>query len=314
MAKIPVAAVVGPTATGKTRLAVQLAFHFGGEVVSADSMQIYKGLNIGTAKPTKEEMCGVPHHLIDFLDPAEPFSVADYVGLAAKCIEEIHGRGKLPILVGGTGLYVRSLLSNLSFSPQGHDEALREHLRKKAETEGPASLMEELRSFDPESAERIEPNNLARVIRAIEIYRVTGVTMTEQNRRSREAPSPYDDVVIGLTYRDRGKLYSAIDRRVDSMMQAGLLREAETVFHMPHSQTAAQAIGYKEFFPYFRRECSLEDTVAAVKQESRRYAKRQLTWFRRDAKVQWLFVDECSSFSELLSHACMILEGKEWKL
>ncbi len=314
MAKIPVAAVVGPTATGKTRLAVQLALHFGGEVVSADSMQIYKGLTIGTAKPTKEEMCGVPHHLIDFLNPAVPFSVADYVNLASKCIEEIDGRGKLPILVGGTGLYVRSLLSNLSFSPQGHDEALRERLRKKAETEGPASLMEELRSFDPKSAERIEPNNLARVIRAIEIYRVTGVTMTEQNRRSREAPSPYDDVVVGLTYRDRGKLYSAIDRRVDGMMQAGLLTEAETVFHMPHFQTAAQAIGYKEFFPYFRGECSLEDAVAAVKRESRRYAKRQLTWFRRDVKTQWLFVDEYGSFSELLSRACAILGEKGWRL
>lgn len=314
MAKIPVAAVVGPTATGKTRLAVQLALHFGGEVVSADSMQIYKGLDIGTAKPTKEEMCGVPHHLIDFLDPAEPFSVADYVGLAAKCIEEIYGRGKLPILAGGTGLYVRSLLSNLSFSPQGHDEALRERLRKRAEAEGPASLMEELRSFDPESAERIEPNNLGRVIRAIEIYRVTGVTMTEQNRRSREAPPPYDDAVIGLTYRDRGKLYSAVDRRVDDMMGAGLLKEAEAVFHMPHPATAAQAIGYKEFFPYFRGECSLEEATAAVKRESRRYAKRQLTWFRRDEKIQWLFVDECGSFSRLLSHACTILEGKGWKL
>lgn len=310
--RIPVAAVAGPTATGKTRLAVELALRFGGEVISADSMQIYRGLDIGTAKPSQEEMHGVPHHLMDFLDPSEPFSVADYVSLASRKIAEIHSRGRLPIVAGGTGLYLRSLLSNLSFSPQGHDERLREQLRKKAEKHGPEALLEELRSFDPESAARIHPNNVNRVIRAIEIYRVTGVTMTEQAERSRAVPPPYDDVRIGLAYRDRAKLYDAIDRRVDTMMSAGLLREAETVFRMENPATAAQAIGYKEFFPYFDGECSLKDAVARVKAESRHYAKRQLTWFRRDETIRWLFVDDPGGFSALAEKACGMLREKGW--
>lgn len=314
MEKIPVAAVVGPTATGKTRLAVELALRFGGEVISADSMQIYRDLDVGTAKPTAAEMRGVPHHLIDFLDPSQPFSVADYVRLASENITEIRKRGKLPIVAGGTGLYVRSLLGGLNFSPQGRDEALREKLREKAEREGPQALLEELRTFDPESAERIHPNNVGRVIRAIEVYRVTGVMMTEQMRRSRATPPPYDTAFIGLTYRDRAKLYRAIDRRVDDMMSAGLLREAQMVFSMELPCTAAQAIGYKEFFPYFRGECALEDSVAEVKRESRRYAKRQLTWFRRDASVEWLYADEFADFPALLSRACGIIQRKGWEL
>lgn len=313
MEKIPVAAVVGPTATGKTRLAVEISLRFGGEVVSADSMQIYRGLDVGTAKPAAKEMRGVTHHLMNFLDPSEPFSVADYVSLASQCIREISERGKLPVVAGGTGLYVRSLLSNVSFAPQGRDDALRQRLQKKAEEEGPASLAEELRSFDPESAERIHPNNVGRMIRAIEIYRVTGVTMTEQMKRSKETPPPYDDLIIGLTYRDRAKLYEAIDLRVDSMMQAGLLQEAEKVYRMPKPSTAAQAIGYKEFFPYFRGECSLEESVASVKRESRRYAKRQLTWFRRDESVNWLCVDEFSDFQSVFSKTCELIRRKRWK-
>lgn len=308
MGKIPVVAVVGPTATGKTRLAVEISLRYGGEVVSADSMQIYRGLEIGTAKPSADEMRGIPHHLIDFLDPSAAFSVADYVGLASEQIAEIYARGRLPVIAGGTGLYVRSLLTNVSFAPQGRDDTLRECLQKKAETEGPESLAEELRSFDPESAQRIHPNNIGRMIRAIEVYRVTGVTMTEQMKRSKEVPPPYNDVVIGLTYRDREKLYRAINLRVDKMMQAGLLQEAEKVYQLPFPSTAAQAIGYKEFFPYFRGECSLEDSVESVKRESRRYAKRQLTWFRRDEKINWLFVDEAADFGELFSQTCNIIE------
>lgn len=308
MGKIPVVAVVGPTATGKTRLAVEISIRYGGEVVSADSMQIYRGLDIGTAKPSADEMRGIPHHLIDFLDPSAAFSVADYVGLASEQIAEIYARGRLPVIAGGTGLYVRSLLTNVSFAPQGRDDTLRECLQKKAETEGPESLAEELRSFDPESAQRIHPNNIGRMIRAIEVYRVTGVTMTEQMKRSKEVPPPYNDVVIGLTYRDREKLYRAINLRVDKMMQAGLLQEAEKVYQLPFPSTAAQAIGYKEFFPYFRGECSLEDSVESVKRESRRYAKRQLTWFRRDEKINWLFVDEAADFGELFAQTCNIIE------
>lgn len=309
---IPIIAVVGPTATGKTRLSVELALRFEGEVVSADSMQIYKGLEIGTAKPTMEEMRGVPHHLVDFVDPSQPFSVADYVSLASKAIVDIRERGKLPVVVGGTGLYVSSLLSGLSFSPQGRDDALRIRLREKAQQEGSQALLEELRSFDPESAARIHPNNVGRVIRAIEVYRVTGVTMSEQLRRSRAVPSPYDSVVVGLTYRDRAKLYEAIDRRVDRMMSAGLLEEAKAVFAMEHPGTAAQAIGYKEFFPYFQGKCSLDESVEEVKRESRHYAKRQLTWFRRSEKVNWLFVDEFDDFEQLVSHVCEIIRRKGW--
>lgn len=313
MAGIPVAAVVGPTATGKTKLAVGLALQFGGEVVSADSMQIYRGLDIGTAKPTAEEMCGVPHHLIDFLDPSQPFSVADYVALASKSIAEISAKGKLPVVAGGTGLYVRSLLSGLSFSPQGRDDALREELNRRAEQEGAVKVWEMLRAVDPESAGRIHPNNVGRVIRAIEVYRVTGVTMTEQIRRSRETPAPFDSVIVGLAYRDRSKLYEAINRRVDAMTQRGLLQEAEIVFRMEHPGTASQAIGYKEFFPYFRGECSVEESVEQLKRESRRYAKRQLTWFRRDDSVQWLCVDEFENSEALLSRAADIILQKGWK-
>lgn len=313
-APVPVAAVVGPTATGKTRLAAELALRFGGEVVSADSMQIYRGLAIGTAKPTPEEMRGVPHHMIDFLDPSQPFSVADYVRLASRAVTEIRGRGKLPVVAGGTGLYVSSLLGGLCFSPEGRDDALRAELRRRAEREGPQALWNELRAFDPESAARIHPNNVGRVVRAIEVYRTTGVTMSEQARRSRETPPPYDAAVVGLTYRDRAKLYEAIDRRVGAMMEAGLLGEARAVFSMEHPGTAAQAIGYKEFFPYFRGECALEESVAAVRRESRRYAKRQLTWFRRVENVEWLFVDECGGFGPLFSQACEIIRRKGWKL
>ncbi len=312
MDRIPVVAVAGPTATGKTRLAVGLALHFGGEVVSADSMQIYRGLTVGTARPAPEEMQGVPHHLIGFQDPSQPFSVADYVQLASQSITEIRSRAKLPIVAGGTGLYLRSLLGGLQFSPQGGDSALRAELNRKAEREGPQALWEELRSFDPESAERIHPNNVGRVVRAVEVYRATGVTMTEQMRRSREVPSPYDAVLIGLAYRDREKLYRAIDSRVDGMMRRGLLDEAKTVFSMDNPGTAGQAIGYKEFFPFFRGECPLEEAVAQVKRESRRYAKRQLTWFRREESVQWLYVDEFEDFGALLFRACEIVEEKGW--
>jgi tRNA dimethylallyltransferase len=313
MEKIRVAAVVGPTAVGKSRLAAELALCFGGEIVSADSMQIYKGLEIGTAQPSEAEKRGVPHHLIGFLDPMESFSVADYVRLASDCIRDIHARDRLPIVAGGTGLYVRSLLTNLRFAPQGRDEALRETLFRRAEQQGTQVLSEELRSFDPQSAERIHPNDTGRLVRAIEIYRVTGVTMTEQIERSRRMPPPYDVRAVGLSFRDRAKLYGAINGRVDRMMEAGLLREAEKVFALPASSTASQAIGYKEFFPYFRGECSLAEAVEAVKRESRRYAKRQLTWFRRGAGIQWIFLDDWPDFHSVCRCAFGILKEGGWQ-
>lgn len=313
MGAVPVAAVVGPTATGKTRLAVEIALRFGGEVVSADSMQIYRGLDVGTAKPSVDEMRGVPHHMIGCVGPEQPFSVADYVSASSECIRGIRGRGRLPVVAGGTGLYVRSLLDSVDFAPQGRDETLRAGLRRRAESEGPGVLLEELRSFDPESAERIDPHNIPRLIRTIEIYRVTGLTMTEQIERSRRS-TPYDACMIGLSYRDRAKLYAAIDRRVDGMMRRGLLREAEAVLGLPGLCTAKQAIGYKEFAPYFRGECTLEEAVETVKRESRRYAKRQLTWFRRDAGVRWIMVDDFSVFDRVCEHAFDLILEKGWRL
>lgn len=308
MEQIPVAAVVGPTATGKSRLAVELALRSGGEIVSADSMQIYKGMEIGTAQPDESERKGVPHHLIGFADPEQPFSVADYVQLAADCIGRISGRGKLPILAGGTGLYVSSLLHGIRFSPEGRDETLRASLYRKAETqEGKQALFEELRGFDPESAARIHPNNVPRVVRAIEIYRTTGETMTEQLLRSREAPSRYDACIIGLDYRNRGKLYGAIDRRVDEMMKSGLPEEAKRVLSLCGAPTALQAIGYKEFIPYFSGECSLFDAAERVKLVSRHYAKRQLTWFRRMENVHWIMVDDYPDFASVCGEAVRVL-------
>lgn len=311
-AKIRLAAVAGPTAAGKTRLAAELALRFGGEVISADSMQIYCGLSIGTAQPSEEEKRGVPHHLIGFLDPSQPFSAADYVRIASQTAREIASRGRLPIAAGGTGLYLRSLLNGVAFSPEGGDEVLRAQLREKAQRAGPQALWEELNAVDPESAAGIHPNNIGRVIRALEVYRISGVTMSERRKQSHAEPSPFDSAVIGLSYRDRAKLYEAIDRRVDKMVAAGLPAEAERVFRMEHAPTAAQAIGYKEFFPYFRGECSLEEAVSAVKQNSRHYAKRQLTWFRRDGDIRWLFVDECPE-EELFRRASAILEEKGWQ-
>lgn len=307
--KIPVAAVVGPTASGKSKLAVELALRFGGEVISADSMQIYRGMNIGTAKPTQEEMRGVPHHLIDFAPLSHPFSVADYVALASRTIAEVHARGRLPVIAGGTGLYVRSLLHNITFTENDKDNSLRESLRLKAEREGADALLRELSEFDPESAQRIHPNNLPRVIRAIEIYRTTGMTMTEQLERSRTVPSPYRSCVVGLDYRDRRTLYDRINRRVDVMIEKGLLREAQEILRQDGAQTALQAIGYKELQPYFSGECSLTAAVETIKQETRRYAKRQLTWFRRDGEVHWIMADGLS-FSQISVQAETVVSAE----
>lgn len=308
--KIPVICVAGPTASGKTALAVRLAQHYGGEVVSADSMQIYRNMDIATAKPDESEMCGVPHHMIGFLDPADAFSVAQYVTMAAEAIEDIHARGRLPIVAGGTGLYMDSLINNISFSENDSDEKLREELRLKAERFGVQSLVEELAQFDPESAERIEPNNVKRVIRAIEIYRTTGITMTEQNRRSRMAESPYSAVKIGLKAHDRQYLYDRINRRVDIMAEKGLVEEARAVLSKPCSITAKKAIGYKELVPYINGEASLEEALEELKKQSRRYAKRQLTWFMRDTSIEWFDIDMCG-FDELFARVCEYIDEKQ---
>ena len=292
-----VVAIGGPTATGKTALSVALARQFNGEVINADSMQVYRGLSVGTAKATEEERAGVCHHLLDFLNPEEPYSVAEFVEMAAGLIPQITGRGHLPLVVGGTGLYITSLLHGIAFAPQRSDPELREELQQEAEEQGAQALYERLRQIDPEYAAKVHPNNLPRVIRALEVFRLTGRKMSEEQRQSRPETPPYRSLCLCLTYRDRAELYRRIDLRVDKMLEQGILGEAETVWlHKAEYRTAAQAIGYKEFFPYFEGTQSLAACTAALKQATRRYAKRQLTWFRHQNDAQWLYVDEEDAF------------------
>lgn len=294
MSQIPLVVIAGPTGSGKTALSVELARRFDGEVVSGDSMQIYKQMEIATAKPTLEEMRGVPHHLVGFLDCSKPYSVADYVKQASAVIEDIYGRGKLPFVVGGTGLYITSLVNHISFDEIVSDSSLRSQLLDRLNREGGQSLLDELRQFDPETAAALHPNNGNRIVRAIEVYRLTGITMSEHQRRSREKPSPYRLCMIGLTAKNRQVLYDRINRRVDEMMQKGLLEEARRILEIPGLKTAYQAIGYKELAGYFNGTRTLETALEKIKQESRRYAKRQLTWFRRDERIHWLYLDEQS--------------------
>ena len=286
-------AIGGPTATGKTALSVALAKEFGGEVVNADSMQIYRGLDVGTAKPTAEERQGIPHHLMDFLPPEAPYSVADFTAAAAPLIEQLNSAGKLPIVTGGTGLYITSLMKGTAFAPEKTDPAIRARLQTEADEQGRAALYARLQQIDPAYAEKLHPNNLPRVIRALELFEATGRRMSEQQRAALAAEPPYRSLCICLTCRDRAELYRRIDRRVDSMLQNGVLEEAKLVYDNSETyRTAAQAIGYKEFFPYFAGEMPLNDCANRLKQATRNYAKRQLTWFRHQADGVWLYVDE----------------------
>lgn len=288
-----VVAIGGPTATGKTALSVALAKEFGGEVINADSMQIYRGLDIGTAKPTAEERQGIPHHLMDFLPPEAPYSVADFTAAAAPLIEQLNSAGKLPIVTGGTGLYITSLMKGTAFAPEKTDPAIRARLQTEADEQGSAALYARLQQIDPAYAEKLHPNNLPRVIRALELFEATGRRMSEQQRAALAAEPPYRSLCICLTCRDRAELYRRIDRRVDSMLQNGVLEEAKLVYDNRETyRTAAQAIGYKEFFPYFAGEMPLNDCANRLKQATRNYAKRQLTWFRHQANGVWLYVDE----------------------
>lgn len=288
-----VVAIGGPTATGKTALSVALAQHFDGEVISADSMQIYRGLDVGTAKVPPQECQGVPHHLVDILDPETPFSVADFVSAADACIRSITTAGRLPLVVGGTGLYITSLLNGMDFAPEKGDPAIRQKLEQQAEAKGKEALYRELQAIDPEYAATVHPNNLPRVIRALELYRNTGRLMSEQRRQARRSEPPYRSLCLCLGYRDRALLYRRIDERVDRMWDSGILDEARVVYdHRDTYRTAAQAIGYKEFFPYFDGTQSLDACLDRLKQASRNYAKRQLTWFRHQQDAVWLDVDD----------------------
>lgn len=295
-----VVVVCGPTASGKTRLAADIAEKHDGEVVSADSMQIYKGMDIATAAPTEEEMHGVVHHLIGFFQPTESFSVADYVLLAREAIADIHSRGKLPVICGGTGLYIDSLVENIVFDDTAQDMEYRETLRALAEKEGNGVLLEMLREIDPQSAERLHENNRSRIIRALEVYKISGKTMTRLREESRAVPSEYDACFIGLNYSDREQLYERINLRVDRMIENGLLEEARGYYSQGECPTSSQAIGYKELKPYLDGQKSLDECVEHLKQETRRYAKRQLTWFRRNKAVNWINIEKNMQYDEIL--------------
>ncbi len=309
MCKQKILVIVGPTASGKTKLAIELAKKYNGEIISADSMQIYKEMSIATAKPTKEEQEGIPHHLMDFLPLDKPFNLSDYLNLAKQKIKEISDRGKLPIIAGGTGLYINSLIDNIKLNESEQDENLRNELYRQAKQDNGESLYKLLCEIDPESAKTIHQNNTIRLVRAIEIYKLTGKTMTEHKLESKLEPSPYDVCIIGLNYEDREKLYEKINLRVDIMLKNGLEEEVRQVYNNNKNlKTAYNAIGYKELIPYIEGQDSLENCIEKIKQESRRYAKRQLTWFRRDKRINWIYVDKEKNFKNIIKKSDKIIE------
>ncbi len=304
--------VCGPTASGKTALSVALAQRLNGEVVSADSMQIYRRMDIGTAKPTREEMQGIPHHMIDVADPEENYSVARYVADAVPIVDDIIARGKVPIVAGGTGLYIDNLIAGREFAPFQEDSSLRETLQTRVKAEGLPVLLEELRRVDPEAAQRLHPNDEKRIIRALEVFLSTGKTITQHNLETQAIPPRYTPLTIGLDFTQREHLRRRIDLRVDEMMQQGLEQEIRQLLAdgIPPHCTAMQAIGYKEIVAAIREGRPVEEGAEEVKLRSRQYAKRQLTWFRRDPDVHWYRWEEIPDFSSAvdfstkLAHHC----------
>lgn len=285
-----VVVITGPTATGKTKLAVALARDLNGEIVSADSMQVYRRMDIGTAKVTPEEAEGVPHYMIDIADPAESFSAARFVEEAGRCVDDILARGKLPIIAGGTNLYIDSLISGRDFAESDCDNALRHELDRQYDELGGEAMLELLRSFDPERAHKLHPADRRRIVRAIEIYKLTGKTITQHDLETRQRPPRYDAAMIALDFLNRQDLYDRIDKRVDIMVREGLFDEVEKLLHdgLSDECTAMQAIGYKEPAAFFRGEITRDEAVELIKRESRRYAKRQLTWLRRNESIFWI--------------------------
>ena len=306
MAKLLV--ICGPTASGKTALAVALAKATGGEVVSADSMQIYRRMDIGTAKPTAEEMEGVPHHMLDVAGPGEDYSVARYVADATACVEDILSRGKLPIVAGGTGLYIDNLLAGREFA--AFTGQWRQKLQDRAEREGIEVLYRELEQVDPQRAAKLHLADEKRIIRALEVWHETGETITEHDRRTAALPPRYEAVRIGLTFADRADMWERIDRRVDQMMAAGLVEEVEDLLSsgVPESCTAMQAIGYKEMVAALREGRAVAEAAEEIKLRSRQYAKRQLTWFRREPSVKWITWEKIPDFSMALQNSTAYLE------
>lgn len=299
--KPKVVVIVGPTASGKTAVSIELAKKINGEIISADSMQIYKYMDIGTAKPTLDEMQGIKHYMLDVVMPDETFNVAKYKSMAESAIEEILKKGKAPIIVGGTGLYINTLVDGIEFADVPGDEEYRNELIEKGYREGAMSIYKELEKVDSESAKKIDPNNIRRVARALEIYKVTGKTKTQLDIESRKEVK-YDYRLFGMEW-DRETLYNRIDLRVDKMIEAGLIDEVRNVTEkFKISNTAVQGLGYKEVIEYLNGNISYEEMIEKLKLETRHYAKRQLTWFRRDKRIKWIKPDEnatCVIINEL---------------
>jgi tRNA dimethylallyltransferase len=310
--KEKLAVLIGPTAVGKTKMSIELAKRLNGEIISGDSMQIYRGMDIGTAKIKKEEMESIPHYLIDIKDPDETFSVAEFQELVRKKISEISSRGKLPIIVGGTGLYIQSVIYDYQFSDAPSDDEFRKKLEQEAALKGNDALFHKLMKIDPESAEKIHPNNIRRVIRALEIYYCTGKTMSEYQKKQVHELL-YHTVIVGLTM-DRDRLYERINKRVDMMIAEGLVEEVERFWRAGlRDCQSIQAIGYKELYDYFDGRISFEEAVENLKQNSRRYAKRQLTWFRNKMNVKWFDmtnVDDPTKFAKKIDEISDYIEGK----
>ncbi len=311
MNKIPLIVVAGATASGKTSLSIALAKKFDAEIISCDSMQIYRDMNIGTAKPDDEEKSGIVHHLMDFLSPEETFSVADFTHLAHEAAEKIHKKGKNIVCCGGTGLYIDSFVNDVDFDEEDSDEGIREELRLRAEKEGAEALLAELRTFDSESAEKLHPNNLKRIIRAIEFYRIHHIPISEHQANTKKKPSRYDPLFMMIDH-PREVLYDRINKRVDIMIETGLLEEAEELYKRRDtlSKTALQAIGYKEMFDYFKGERTLEEAKEELKLRTRQYAKRQLTWFRRNEKMHLLSPENAiAEAQELVRDSISVRDG-----
>ncbi len=310
--KRPLIILTGPTAVGKTALSIALAKALDGEIISADSMQVYRHMDIGSAKVTREEMEGVPHHLIDVLEPTEEFNVTCFQALAKEALEEIYGRGHVPIVAGGTGFYIQALLYDIDFKDNDEGQALRRELEKLGEEKGNQHLHEILQEIDPESARAIHANNRKRVIRAIEYYRLTGQKISEHNEQERAKKSPYQFFYYVLTC-DRARLYERIDQRIDQMLAAGLLEEVKALRAMGcrRGMVSMQGLGYKEILDYLDGACSLEEAIYILKRDTRHFAKRQLTWFKRERDVRWLVLEDFGNDRERILNHILTEYGRE---
>lgn len=310
--KKPLIILTGPTAVGKTKLSIALARAVNGEIISADSMQVYQHMNIGTAKIMPEEMDGIPHHLVDILSPMEDFNIVLFQQMAKKAMQEIYKKGRIPILVGGTGFYIQSVLYDIDFTESEEDSEYRQRLWKIAGTEGEEALHQMLKDCDPRAAEQIHPNNVKRVIRALEFYKNTGTPISEHNEEQKKKESPYQFLYLVLD-QDRGILYDRIEKRIDQMLEQGLVEEVEYLRKMGcHKEMVSmKGLGYKEILSYLEGERSLDEAVEILKRDTRRFAKRQLTWFRREKETVWIEKEQFASEEEILAEILRLLTEKE---